>query len=335
MLDGIGYAEMDDKDREETDVLLANIEREIEESRARRGAATATTKAGQTICSMSDALKAWLMAFEAEQKDPDVGRISITGIPDLDAKTKMRAGEITVIAARPGMGKSALAGNIAAANAKRGVNVAVFSLEMSREQLTTRMVSSEGRVNMQGNLGAVQWDKIVRACESLSKFHVWIDDRSAISASQMRKALLTIPAPKLIVVDYLGLMPDGKSAQRHDIAVGDNVKEIRALAKDFGAHAILLCQLSRKVEERKPPRPQLSDLRDSGNIEEHADNVWMIYREGYYDHEIPDTTAEIQIEKQRQGARGIAKVAWRGEYQTFSGLAHEPHDWKQAAAGDK
>ena len=331
----LDWRESLDSESADTDRLLEMAEQAISESRARRGAAPKTKDEEQKPLRVGESLKAWYMNFEAEQKDPDAGRIAVTSLGDLDIKTKLRAGEMTIIAGRPGMGKSVLAVQVAMACARRGDNVALFSLEMSREQLVSRMISSEARVNLRHPVGPSQFSKIAEACNTLNQWPLWIDDRAGINLRQMRAALIQIPKPKLIVVDYIGLMAEDKSASRHDIAVGDNAKGIRALAKDFGAHSLALCQLNRKVEERKPPRPQLSDLRDSGNLEEHADNVWMIYREGYYDHNADDTTAEIQIEKQRQGSRGVVKVGWQGKFQTFVNLVREHHDWQRAASGEE
>jgi replicative DNA helicase len=329
----------------DTDQLLEIAEQALAESRARRGESKTPSKDQPKPVRLGEDLSRWLNDFEAEQKDPEVGRIAISGIKSLDTKLKMRAGELTIIAARPGMGKSMLASNIAMANAKRGAPVMVFSLEMSKDQWTGRIISSQSGVCLNRQIQDGDWSKLAKACGELHEWQYWIDDRAGLSAKQMRSALFTLPAVRLIVVDYLGLMAEDKNAGRHDIAVGNNAKDLRALAKDYRAHVLCLCQLNRDVEKRKPSIPMLSDLRDSGNLEEHADNVLMIYRDGYYNHDVDDDTAQLQIEKQRQGQRGVVKVSWSGKTQTFADLdneppprsppkRYEPLDWKNAAAGD-
>jgi len=306
-----------------------------------------------SIRRVKDLLPTWLNDFQAEQVDPEHGIVAKTGIPSIDHKTKLKAGEMTIIAGRPGMGKSALAGNIAAYCAVRaGGDVALFSLEMTASAVITRLVTASARINLGGKILDHQWGRIIESADGISSMSLWVDERSSLDVSDMRSALMRVPNTKLIVVDYLGLLNEDKRAPRHDLAVGWNVKEVRALAKDFGAHAIVLCQLNRKVEERKPPIPQLSDLRDSGNIEEHADNVWFVYRPGYYDSKTPDNEATIIVDKQRHGEKSRVEIGWDGATQRFFDVdtqhTDEPpqrplflvpsaksdaHDWKQAAAG--
>jgi replicative DNA helicase len=338
----LDWRESIDAETEETDKLLEMAEAAIAESRARRGAAPAKKDVERGPTKTSECLQDWYRRFETEQKDPEAGRLVSTGIDDIDKKLRMRAGEMTILAARPGMGKSALAGQIASFSAARGDNVLFFSLEMSLGQLIGRMISHDGRVNIRGRVGNDDYPKILRSCDRIHQWPMWIDDRAGLGSKQIRSAALKVPKPKLIVVDYIGRMAEDKSAQRHDIAVGNNAKALCDLAKDFGCHVMALCQLNREVEKRNPPRPMLSDLRDSGNLEEHANNVVMIYREGYYKNgvkdkdtgkQVKDNTAEILIEKQRDGERGAVKVAWVGEYQTFAGLDKQTY-WNEKGEKD-
>ena len=298
-------------------------------------------------------LSPWLTEFEAEKMDPEAGVAAKTGIPCVDKKTKLKAGEMTILAARPGMGKSALAGNIAAHCAKHG-DVAMFSLEMTSTAVITRLVTSTAMMHLGGKIKDHQWGRITNSLAKVRNLGLWLDDRAGLSVSEMRAALMRVPKTRLIVVDYLGLMAEDKKSQRHDLAVGGNARDLRALAKDLGAHVIVLCQLNRKVEDRDPPVPGLADLRDSGNLEEHADNVWFIYRPAYYD-EKADNTAQILIEKQRHGEPHLRiEAKWDGPTQRFydeetkygepeeridthsGNITRGPsRDWAKAAAGEK
>jgi replicative DNA helicase len=292
---------------------------------------------------VKDLMAPWFVEFEREKSDPDRGVVAKTGIPTLDKKTKLKAGEMTIIAGRPGMGKSAIAGNVAAYCAKRNNgDVAMFSLEMTSSAVISRLVTSAAGMNIGHEIRDHEWAKIQEAASKISGMSLWIDDRPGMSAHEIRAALMRVPKTRLIVVDYIGLMAKDKRAERHDIAIGELAKDLRALAKDFEAHAIVLCQLNRKVEDRPVPIPALGDLRDSGNLEEHADNVWFVYRQGYYDRrkdeKAPDRDAQIIIAKQRHGEVGIADISWDGATQRFfdsETRRDEAHDWQRAAAGDR
>jgi replicative DNA helicase len=156
--------------------------------------------------------------------------------------------------------------------------------------------------------------------DAIDKTHhldLWIDDRAGIGVSQIRQSLMRLPRVRMVVVDYLQLVATSADIERHDLRVGAITKALKAIAKDLGCHVIALSQLNRRVEERRPPRPQVSDLRDSGNIEEDADNVLMLYRPAYYDARADETEAEIIIGKQRNGPTGAVTVGWSSDRQMF------------------
>ena len=244
--------------------------------------------------------------------DPDAGRIAKTGIADLDAKTRLGAGQLTVIAGRPGMGKSALAGNIASYCAGRGL-VALFSLEMSAVDFVRRMIQSRlHRDPVEADVTAVK-----QAAASLSGIELYIDDAPGLSVPDMSGALKKLGKPSLVVVDYLQLTK-APEAERNDLRVGAVTKALKALAKDFECHVIVLCQLNRAVEATSDKRPQMGHLRDSGNIEEDADNVWLLFREDYYVPNKNPGCAEIIIGKQRHGQTGSVAVTWLPKAQLFA-----------------
>ena len=231
--------------------------------------------------------------IERRKTDPDAFRLCRTGLQDLDRHVEMRDSQLTVLAARPGMGKSALACNIAlyAANRKW---VVIYSLEMSQSQLVGRMLLSDD-------------------CKAKRMF---IDDRAGLTVEQIRSSLMQIDDPTLVIVDYLQLIQVSQKFERNDLRVGSITKGLKNISKDFRCHVIALAQLNRQVEGRNDHRPLLSDLRDSGNIEEDADNVWFIHRPGYYDT-AAGNGAEIIMAKNRHGPTGLVRVMWDGKRQKF------------------
>jgi replicative DNA helicase len=246
---------------------------------------------------IKEILPAVLKDIQAREQDPNIFRICKTGIWGLDKAVELRAGQMTILAGRPGMGKSALACNIAAQVSTKKT-VALFSLEMSAESLLQRMMKARGGSDIGGMLH--------------------IDDRSAIRPAEVFAGLKKLKAPALVIVDYLQLVKADEKLERQDLRVGSVTKALRAIAKDLGCHMLVLAQLNRQVESRESKRPILSDLRDSGAIEEDSDNVWFIHRPGYYNPEDgPDS--EIIIAKNRFGETGFVEVVWDGKRQTFLG----------------
>lgn len=225
------------------------------------------------------------------------------------------------------MGKTALCLTLAQ-NAALNSNavVAVFSLEMSKEQLVTRMLASEGRVNAHrfrtGHLVQSEWTRLSEAIGILSEARLFIDDTPGISVLEMRAKCRRLAAEQkqldLIVVDYLQLMSGGKRSESRQQEVSQISRELKALAKELDVPVVALSQLSRAPEARTPPKPLMSDLRESGSIEQDADVVAFIYREDYYKpSEENQGLAELIIAKQRNGPTGIVKLAFLKEFTRF------------------
>ncbi len=263
------------------------------------------------------------------------GRISgvPTGFTALDnILTGLHGGELIILGARPAMGKTTLAMNIAGhAALAAGKSVAVFSLEMPREQIALRLLCSDARVDMQrvrqGRLTSDDWMRLAKSIGPMSNASLYIDDTAGLSPSQLRSRCRRLMMDKgldLIVVDYLGLMhADGKSENRQ-LEVSEISRSLKAIALELKVPLIACAQLSRASTTRDNKRPALSDLRDSGSIEQDADVVMFIHREGYYNPESEEkNVGEIIVSKQRNGPLGTVKVAWLSEYTTYANLAPE------------
>ncbi|MGM9979429.1 MAG: replicative DNA helicase [Clostridium sp.] len=252
-----------------------------------------------------------------------------SGFIDLDAKTSgFQKGDMVLIAARPSMGKTTFALNIAEHAALReGKSVVVFSLEMSKEQLAYKLLCSEANVDMlklrTGALEDKDWENIARATGPLSKAKIYIDDTAGVTVMEMRSKCRRLKLEygiDLIVIDYLQLM-SGSSSESRQQEVSEISRSIKALAKEMECPVIALSQLSRAPEQRADHRPMLSDLRESGSIEQDADLVMFLYRDEYYNKETEDTNiAECIIAKQRNGPVGTVKLAWLGQYSKFGNL---------------
>jgi replicative DNA helicase len=244
----------------------------------------------------------------------------------------MNPGDLILIGARPGMGKTSFALNIAAEVAKHRKDkaVAIFSLEMSKTQLASRLLSSEGEIESRklrdGQLEQEDLSKLAEAAVALSQTNIYIDDSSDISPAKMRSKLLRIDNLGLVFVDYLQLMScDNKEVSGNRVLqVGDITRNLKILAKDLGCPIILCSQLSRISQDRKDKRPQLTDLRDSGAIEQDADVVLFLHRDVYYDIGNTDiqNQAECIIAKNRHGATDNVKLGWDGQYTRFKALEH-------------
>ena len=266
----------------------------------------------------------------------------ITGLPsgftELDDKTAgMHPGDLIIVAGRPGMGKTAFALNVAtnAVLQKKAV-VAVFSLEMPKEQLVRRMLCSEARVDgsrlRSGQLWREDWPKLARAAGALSELPVFIDDTPGITMTELRakcRRLKTQEDLALVVVDYLQLMRSGSKNDSREQEISEISRSLKNLAKELGIPVIALSQLNRGVESRaaKDKRPQLSDLRESGAIEQDADTILFIYRDEVYNRDAPENRnrAEIIIGKQRAGPTGIVHCAYFNEYTRFDNIARDEY----------
>lgn len=271
-----------------------------------------------------------MLEIERRAVDPEGGRLIKTGLHDLDAMLELGTQQLTVLAARPGMGKSALAGNIATHVATEAdkPGVAIFSLEMSATALILRMMAhrvGKDERDFPELIKSGSGHRVAEAANYASCLNLHIDDRAGMSVDEMSRSLTKIGKPRLVIVDYLQLSRLDQNLERQDLRIGAVTKALKNLSKVFDCHVLALSQLNRKLEDRNNKRPTLGDLRDSGNIEEDADNVLFIYRPGKYE-DVADTTAEIIIAKQRAGETGSVAVAWRGETKTFSNLTHRAED---------
>ena len=253
-----------------------------------------------------------------------------SGIRDLDAKTSgFQKGDMVLIAARPSMGKTTFSLNIAEHAALReGKSVVIFSLEMSKEQLAYKLLCSEANVDMlklrTGNLDDDDWERIARATGPLSKARIYIDDTAGLSVMEMRSKCRKIKMEHgidMILIDYLQLMSGSSGSESRQQEVSEISRSIKALAKEMECPVIALSQLSRAPEQRADHRPMLSDLRESGSIEQDADVVMFLYRDEYYNKETEDRNiGECIIAKQRNGPVGTVKMAWIGAHSKFANL---------------
>ena len=267
----------------------------------------------------------------AESPD-DVTGIS-TGFRELDTLLAgFQPADLIIVAARPSMGKTAFALNIMSHAALRvGTTCAFFSLEMSKESLAQRILTSESRVSgnriRSGHLLQDDWAPLLRATEALDRAQVFIDDKPAVTVQHIRARCKRVHSQHglgMVAIDYLQLMRGDdearKEGRQHEIA--SISMGLKALAKEFGIPVIALSQLNRGVEQRADKRPMMSDLRESGAIEQDADVIMFLYRDEYYYPDKPDNKgmAEVLIRKQRNGATGEVKLAFRGEFARFENL---------------
>ncbi len=257
---------------------------------------------------------------------------AVTGIPtgftDLDFKTSgLHPSELILIAARPAMGKTAFALNIALhAAIRENKKVAMFDFEMSSESLVNRLFAMESKVDakkiLTGDLTPTEWNALSVGATEIAKSNIFLEDNANISPAELRSRCRKLKLEKgldLIIIDYLQLMSTGKENRQQDVS--DISRSLKLLARELNVPVIALSQLSRKVEERTDKRPMLSDLRESGAIEQDADIVMFLYREGYYkpDAENANVT-EVIIAKQRNGPTGTVKVLWFPENMLFKNL---------------
>ena len=256
-----------------------------------------------------------------------------TGFTDLDGVlTGLHPGELIIIGARPAMGKTSFAMNIASyASVVKGKTVAVFSLEMPREQIVMRMLCSEARVNMQkvrkGILEDPEWIALAKALVPIANAPLYLDDTAALTPSQLRsrcQRLMMDHGLDLVLVDYLGLMRSDSRTESRNLEVAEISRQLKAIALELHIPLIACAQLSRANRERVDKRPMLYDLRDSGSIEQDADVVMFLHREEYYNPDTEDKNiAEVNVAKQRSGPLKTVKLAWLGEITTFANLARE------------
>ncbi len=257
-----------------------------------------------------------------------------TGFVDLDRMLGgLNKSDLIIVAARPGMGKTSLQNTMALTAARRyGKRIAMFNLEMSGEQLVQRMIAAETRIDSQrlrrGDLQEQEWPIFMEAIGRLSETRIFIDDTPSITPNQLRTKCRRLYAEHgldMVMIDYLQLMQAERSTNNRVQEISEISRSLKGLARELDVPVVAAAQLSRAVEQRQDKRPQLSDLRDSGSIEQDADIVMFIYRDEYYN---PETTerpniAEIAIAKHRNGPTGTIDLFWHGQLATFRNLQRQ------------
>ena len=281
----------------------------------------------QNFRSISEVLQTFYDNLHQLQENPEAVAGTKTGFSALDqVLAGMGKTDLILVGARPGMGKTSFALNVATNVAKQtGKKVCFFSLEMSAEQVVSRMVSSEALVNSYslrtGKLTPEDWEHLAYAASELAKCNILIDDTSGMTVTAMKAKLRREKDLGLVVIDYLGLMQGDKRAENRVQEVSAISRALKIMAKELGVPIICCAQLSRGPESRTDNRPQLSDLRDSGAIEQDADTVIFLYRSEYYKKDEKSmndmSIAEIIVAKNRHGETRTVKMGWNGQYTKF------------------
>lgn len=309
-------------DKEKVETILEQTEKKVFDIIQNKGS-------GEFV-SIKDIVIKSLESIESAAKSKG----SVTGIPtgfyDLDYKTAgLQPSDLILVAARPSMGKTAFVLNIAEYVAvKSGVTTAIFSLEMSKDQLVKRIISMNSKVDSQairsGELKDEDWVKLVESARLIGNSGLIIDDTPGISISELRSKCRKFKLENnlgLVIIDYLQLMSGSKKSESRQQEISDISRGLKALAREINAPVIALSQLSRAVEQRPDKRPMLSDLRESGAIEQDADVVMFIYRDDYYNRDSEEAgVSEIIIGKQRNGPTGTVKLAWLSQFTKFANL---------------
>jgi len=250
-----------------------------------------------------------------------------TGLSELDNFIGgLNKSDLILLASRPGMGKTSIALNMAMNAAKKTPDkaIVIFQLEMSKEQLATRLLSSEALIDSRklrmADLTEEDWVKIARASTEISRNKIYIDDNPTITVAEMKAKLRRLPMDiGLVVIDYLQLMQSGKRSENRVQEVSEISRSLKILAKELNVPVLCLSQLSRASEQRSDKRPMLSDLRESGAIEQDADLVLFLYRDDYYNEDTEEKNiAECIVAKNRHGATGTIKLQWLGQFTTFT-----------------
>ena len=332
MLRGLSQAATDIHEMVHTEIgtpaeMLESAEKKIYALRkGERG--DSLEKIGVTLHKVFDRLT------ELSQSESAIPGLS-TGLRDLDTKINgLNNSDLLLVAARPAMGKSAFALNIGVNVAKKyKKTVAIFNLEMSREQLAMRLLANESFVELQklatGKLSDEEWQKLCMASAALSQTDIRIDDNPSVTVADINAKCRRLENLGLIIIDYLQLMQGsgyGKNNENRVVVVGEISRSLKIMAKELNVPVICLSQLSRAVESRTDKRPILSDLRESGAIEQDADAVMFLYRDEYYNQNSEDKgVAECIVGKNRHGETGTVKLQWIGQYQAFA-----DREWKHA-----
>ena len=312
-------------DTDDVDGLLEKAEQGVFQLIKERNGGSDFTQIDKIIIDVIDQIE------EASKMNTRVTGIP-TGFIDLDNMlTGLHGSELILVAARPAMGKTAFVLNIAHEVAvKKKKTTAIFSLEMSKEQLVTRMIAMDSLVNSQkimtGQLAEDEWDKIADSTETIAEAPLFIDDNSAITIADLRSKCRKLKQNNdlsLIIIDYLQLMSTTKHVESRQQFISDMSRSLKVLARELDVPVIALSQLNRAVDSRPDHKPVLADLRESGAIEQDADVVMFIYRDDYYN---PDTEkkgiADIIIAKQRKGSVGSVELVWLQDYTKFANKEH-------------
>lgn len=309
-------------DKEKVDVVLEQTEKEIFHIVQNRGSGD--------FQSIKEIVIQSLDGIEAASRNKGSVTGIATGFYDLDYKTAgLQPSDLILIAARPSMGKTAFVLNIAEYVAvKNKITTAIFSLEMSKSQLVNRILAMNSKVDSQsirsGDLRDDDWAKLMESARLVGESGLIIDDTPGISITELRSKCRKFKLEHnlgLVIIDYLQLMSGGKKSESRQQEISEISRSLKALAREISCPVIALSQLSRAVEQRPDKRPMLSDLRESGAIEQDADVVMFIYRDDYYNHDSEEAgVSEIIIGKQRNGPTGTVKLAWLSQFTKFANL---------------
>ena len=308
--------------KESVEVILEDTEKKVFD--------IVQNRSGSDFVSIDKIVLQSLESIEAASKSKGSVTGIATGFYDLDYRTAgLQPSDLILVAARPSMGKTAFVLNIAEYVAvKSHVCTAIFSLEMSKDQLVKRMLAMNSRVDSQairsGELKDEDWGKLVESVKTIGNSRLIIDDTPGISIAELRSKCRKFKLEHnlgLVIIDYLQLMTGNRKSESRQQEVSEISRSLKALAREINAPIIALSQLSRAVEQRPDKRPMLSDLRESGAIEQDADVVMFIYRDDYYNHDTEEPgVAEIIIGKQRNGPTGTVKLGWQANFTKFVNL---------------
>ncbi len=310
-------------DKEKLDVILEKTEKQVFNIVQNRGT--------KEFSDIREVVLRTIDSIEAAAKNQGSVTGVATGFYDLDYKTAgLQPSDLILIAARPSMGKTAFVLNVAEyAALKSNVTTAIFSLEMSQDQLVKRILAMNSKVDSQairtGNLSGEDWASLMESARIVGNSNLVIDDTSAISISELRSKCRKLKLEKnlgLVIIDYLQLMSgSSKKSESRQQEISEISRSLKSLAREINVPVVALSQLSRAVEQRPDKRPMLSDLRESGAIEQDADVVMFIYRDDYYNRDTEEPgVSEIIIGKQRNGPVGTVKLAWQAQFTKFANL---------------
>ena len=298
-------------------------------------------RSGSGFIALKDIVQPSIDRLDALSNSEDGITGVATGFDDLDKRTAgLQAGDLVVIAGRPSMGKTTLALNIAEnAAIGRAVSTGIFSMEMPKEQVTLRMIGSIGRVDQShlrsGRLTEEDWTRINSSVSMMSSAPIFVDDAPGLTPTEVRARSRRLKREHdlgLVIVDYLQLMQVSGSTENRATEISEISRSLKGLARELNVPVVALSQLNRSVEQRNDKRPVMSDLRESGAIEQDADVIIFIYREEVYDPEtIKKGVADIIIGKQRNGPTGMFPLTFKGEYTKFE--SHIPDDYSEGVYG--